>query len=224
MAIQQNVTKYKDVYTLSNEGVTSFSYFLFLIDCGERLQINTGSLLPSSVIVLPIVRDGIYELELADDEETTITKIVFRKNLLISIAKSIKKSLCDCKCKDCDCEEKEISCNLHKMAFYMLANPEYNLTLQELLPYFECILSEDVECTTTNEFIYGKINCNTLEKNLIVLYYLTIYLHEARLLSDEIEKDYLDQTMKYRDIQKCIKKMGIFINLEELISGIITAD
>lgn len=211
MAVRQNVTKYKDVYTLYNVGVTSFSYSLLLIDCGEATQVVEGSLIASGGVLLPMSKDGNYELTVWDESESTVINYRTRKNLLLSIVKSIKKSLCDCKCKNCDCEEEEVSCNLHKIMSYIIAKPEINNVVKLISPYFDCRLKEGSDCTVANEIIYGKNNCIDLEKNLLSLYYLSIYLYEVCHSNDPDEDLYVSSIMNYKELQKCISLLGISI-------------
>lgn len=215
MAIVHSLTKYKDVYTLFNEGVTSFSYILYIKDCTERLEISSGNLAADSSINLSTTKDGFYIVKLT--ENTEILEVPFNsfKNLLLSIVKSLKKVLCNCTCKNCDCDSSDKPCVLSQINAFILLNPEYTNTLNLIAPYFNCRLVNLVDCQQTNLLVYGKTSCKELDENLLILYYLTIYLYDSAQAVDAEEVSYVKSKLNYTVLQKCITMLGI--NISEIV-------
>jgi hypothetical protein len=205
------LVKYKDVYTLSNQGA-AFSYKVYRKDCVENTLLYENTLATSASVVLPITDDGKFLLQMgASDDATTVSvTIVYYKNFLTSIVKSTKQELCNCKCKDCDCEEpKESECIGTKWSVYTHLTGIGVDEITDISPYFDCRFNEGITCNSREKFFYGKDDCKFLTTDNIMLYYLGIYYAELMAALDAEETAYIKLKFKSAEILPCISRKGI---------------
>jgi len=206
-----SLIKYKDVYTLSNQGV-AFSYKIYRKDCVENTLEFEGTLPADSSVVLPITNDGKYLLNMlsSDDATEVNVNLIYYKNFLLSLVKSTEKELCGCKCKDCDCEEpKETECLSTKYSVYTHLTGEGIVTMTTISPYFDCRFNEGVTCNSRENYFYGKEDCKSLATDNIMLHYLGLYYSELLGAADTEEKDYIKLKFKSATILPCISRKGI---------------
>ncbi len=206
-----SLIKYKDVYTLSNQGV-AFSYQVYRKDCIEDILLYENTLTTSSSVVLPLVDDGKYTLKMtaSDDESIESITLISYKNFLTSIVKSTEQELCNCKCKDCDCDEpKESECLNTKLSVYTHLTGEGIDTISSISSYFDCRFNEGVTCNQREKYFYGKEDCKSLTLDNIILQYLGIYYSNLMLAADTEEEDYVKLKFKSAVILPCISRKGI---------------
>lgn len=205
------LVKYKDVYTLSNQGV-AFSYEVYSKDCVENTLLYSNTLATDASIVLPLVNDGKYLLKMiaSDDDSIVNVNLINYKNFLASIVKSTEQELCNCKCKDCDCEEpKETECLSTKWSVYTHLTEEGLEEISNIAPYFDCRFNEGITCISREKFFYGKDTCKSLGTDNIMLYYLGVYYSELMDGADDEEKAYIKLKFKSAEILPCISRKGI---------------
>lgn len=216
MPIVYSYSKYRDVYSLSNQGISSFTYKLIKLSCSEEsIIINNTTLNAGTNTNILLPSDGYYMLVLQQAEEDDIVIYIKDYNkLLNSFLEDAKNLLCDCKCKNCDCED-----SLNSLLLTITkANIYYNLNTEELCSIYSCVnsynscsIEEESICLITNELLTGKSDVSHLVKNLVINFYLAFYFRELIFAINLEEVNYIKAKYFSDEILKCIKKLGIDI-------------
>jgi hypothetical protein len=216
--IVYDFVKYKDTYTLTNNGDYVFSYTLNKVVCGqqESTVIFTASLNKTETKEFQILQDGEYFLTFTNGvNDATDSTFKTYKNLILSFVSEIENIFCGCSnCKNC---EEEIQCNDYLKAFtlaqaiYALNYPKYEEYWNLLIDDSRCIFSEEAQCYLLREKVYGEASSIDLMLKVLSLYYLAIFYKDYHLADDESEHVYISGKYKFDKIKSCMIKKGITI-------------
>lgn len=182
------------------------------------------------VITLP-EKDGLYKI-LISDKDTLNEEILVAsyKEFLGSLIDGIKYVLCGCKCDDCDdCgkSQKDYLSVLVKMFAYNVINDGiYTQFLMATNNCVKCNILDINQCLLINETILGNADNSLLMKQIIAYYYLVYYYTDLKINNQNTDE--VNQLYDYKNIIKCIKKLGIDENcineniVLESLEGIFT--
>jgi hypothetical protein len=216
MALSYIFKKYKDVYTIENTGTVTLYYTLSKKECSSVTTAEKVSILVGSTEILPIKNiDGVYSIKISDSvSEEILPDILFYNNLLLSLINGTQRTLCGCKgcgCPDCadeNCLDRLVT--LVSSQSYLFANsPNYNSTQNLISKVLKCSIDEGVSCLITNQQITGKQEIKDLLYKILSMYYLSFYLTDRSLSTDDVESAYIDIKYKFPSMIKCIEKTGI---------------
>ena len=85
MALNYTYLKYKDTYTLKNNGSVTLTYSVSKVTCEATTEIKTGTILPGQTTDLNFIVDGNYSVYLASSTEVGMPFIIkYYNNLLLS--------------------------------------------------------------------------------------------------------------------------------------------
>lgn len=208
-----SITKNNNTYTITNQDDEYLYVTVYVQESCEsdeyEILYEEQSTLDTLTFVLPN-KDNLYKFVLSDkkeDEEEVI--IYYYDNLLNSLIEDIHYVLCGCKCKTCDdCSEETdyLSVITKILSYYMININAYNQNFLTTNSCIKCMLIDTNQCMLANELILGTTDNTLLMKQIIAYYYLVLYY------TDLIENDNSESiTLKYdyKNIIKCIKKLGI---------------
>jgi hypothetical protein len=228
------ITKYKDVYTLTNtDGVNSLDYIITQRNgCYNYVETQAlATLLITETADIDLKKkDGEYVINITQNAVDTSITIKTYYTLLVSAIEDIDLMLCGCDCSDCDdcaqdCNEK-LTTILKLLSYVSLTYPQYNISLDKVSETIGCLLGIDVSCLLVNEKITGLSDNTDLLKKIVSIYYLALYFTEKIQSADDEEIDYVDTKYKFNIISPCISRLGIDItDVETTINnnmGIIT--
>lgn len=227
MALVYNFRKYKDVYTIENNGLVPLTYTVVKVECDSTTTVGTGEILVGQTITLPIKHvDGVYRIIISDSVlEETLPDILFYNNLLLTIIDGTEEILCGCNgcntchdCKTCDTELLTITAIL---AYSFVNNPTYSTYINNIAEELKCDIDSKVLCLLTNIQVLGKTEVEDLLMEIVALYFLSFYLYDLFNAQDAEEAEYIKVKYLSSKIMKCIRKLGININEQ---TEIITED
>lgn len=224
MALNYIYKKYKDVYTLENQGLVPLTYTLKKIECDTVTIVEEGTIAVSTIFTIPITAfDAVYSLTISDGVETlTLPDILQYNNFLLSIIDNIEEVVCGCKnchdCKDCGDGDKCHECKLYLntltgvLAYAYLNNPRYTSYLNSIAEELKCSLSTKILCMLANNMMNGDEDTTHMFKHIIGMHYLAFYLFDLVGAADEEEASYIKLKYKSSKILTCLKKLGIDID------------
>ena len=227
MALVYNFKKYKDVYTIENNGLVTLTYTLRKVECDSTTIVRQGEILVGQTVILPIKHiDGVYRITISDSVlEETLPDILFYNNLLLTIIDSTEEVLCGCKgcntCEDCNNCEQYLLTLTTILAYSIVNNPTYSPYINSIAEQLKCDIDAKVLCLLTNIQILGETEVEDLLKEIVALYYLAFYLYDLSQATDAEEAEYIKIKYLSSKIMKCIRKLGI--NIDEQ-TEIITED
>lgn len=227
MALNFTYKKYKDVYTIQNNGIVVLTYTVTRKECDSSTLVQTATIQVDETITLPLsFIDGVYEVSITDGVETEILDdILFYNNLLLTIISNVEVSLCGCKpCNDCeDCTNCETYLNTlsQVLAFTFVNHPKYNAYISTITETIQCDFTQNVLCMLTNNMINGTTDTKNIYLKIIGLHYLSFYLVDLIQATDEEEANYIKTKYNSAKILKCLRKIGIDVDvvLEEFVEG-----
>ncbi len=216
------ITKYKDVFTLTNTDATfSLDFDVTLLNgCYEYLETQASQSLAIGLTSDLVLVDGEYKLNITQNAVVTSAIVKNYKDLMLNIVSDVNLLLCGC---DCDCDDCVMNCNdtltlVVKMMSYMaLTYPQYNLALEKVSEVIKCLLGMDVSCLLINEKITGENDSDDLQKKIVATYYLAFYFVEKIQSADIEEESYINTKYNFNTISPCITKLGIDIAEVETI-------
>jgi hypothetical protein len=216
MALSYIFKKYKDVYTIENTGIVTLYYTLSKKECSSVTTAEKVSILVGSTGILPIKNiDGVYSIKISDSvSEEILPDILFYNNLLLSLINGTQRVLCGCKgcgCPDCadeDCLDRLVTL-VSSQSYFFANNPKYTSTINLISKILQCSIDEGVNCLITNQQITGKQEIKDLLYKILSMYYLSFYLTDRSLSTDDVESAYIDIKYKFPSMIKCIEKTGI---------------
>jgi hypothetical protein len=214
MALNYTYLKYKDTYTLKNNGSVTLTYSVSKVTCEATTEIKTGTILPGQTTILNFVVDGKYSVYLASSTETGIPIIIkYYNNLLTSFISMVEAIICGCsKCNDCEeCNQCEdyLGTFMKAEAFNTLNYPVYQGYINQTTQDSICLFSEQVLCSLLHEKVYGNVETKEVMLRLISFYYLGFYYQDKFLAIDVQEKAYVTEKYKFDKIAACMRKLGI---------------
>lgn len=187
-----------------------------------EVVIAEQEVLVSTSITLPN-KDSLYRIQFTDSDgldESTYVSVY--KEFLKSLIEDIKYVLCGCACESCpDCgkKEKDYLSALVKMFSYNIINGSmYNQFFTATGECVKCNILDVNQCLLRNETILGNSDNTELMKQVIAYYYLVYYYTDLRLNQNSSNVTTL---YDYKNIIKCIKKLGID---ESCINGSIVIE
>lgn len=215
MALSYTFTKYKDAYTLTNNGLTTITYTVYNLTCDSSKQTATGTISPSSTKEISFLYDGKYQILLDDGtEQELIENINVYYDLLTSFIDNVESLVCGCKkCDDCgdvcnDCES--FLAGLTKaLSFNSLNSSLYQAYVNTIAESVRCDLNDTVVCAMLKEKVYGNTELEEIIKRIIGYYYFAFYFKDSAMAVDQDERDYVAIKYKYIKIAKCMKKIGL---------------
>jgi hypothetical protein len=214
MALNYTYLKYKDTYTLKNNGPVDLTYHISTVTCEATTEIKTGVILPNQTIVLSFIVDGKYSIYLNSSTETAPTFIVkYYNNLLTSFISMVEALVCGCsKCKECEeCNQCEdyLGTTMKALAFNTLNYPLYQNYINQITQDSICIYSQEILCSLLHEKVYGNVETKDTMLRQISFYYLSFYYQDKFLAIDTEEKSYITAKYKFDKIGSCMRKLGI---------------
>jgi len=219
MAFTYIYKKYKDVHTIENTGGTSFNYKIDVKECDSLNLFKSGIILPGAIFTLPITfSDGMYIVTLSDNtDEVILTDILQYNNILTSFISGTENSICGCKkcddCKDCNECEDYLSTLAYGLGFLHINNPKYNDYLNIISETLKCNYSQEILTTIQIENLTGVKEVKKLTLLNIAALYLVFYLIDLAQAFDIEEANYIKTKYKSSKILKCIRKLGIDVDL-----------
>lgn len=214
MAIIYTFTKYKDVYTIQNNGIVPFTYSINKQSCESTSPILSNGLLnPNTTAEIKFPTDGVFIITLDTGEETTTITVTIYNNLLLSFINSVEKILCGCsKCNDCEdcnnCEDYWASL-MKGHAFNLLNYPTYQTYFNTITQENICDFTDNIICSITREKVFGNIDIKEVTLKMIAYYYLSFFFKDFYSALDAEEAAYISIKYKFDKISKCLKKLGI---------------
>lgn len=214
MALNYTYLKYKDTYTLSNNGSVSLTYHVSKVTCEATTEIKTDTILPGQTISLTFVVDGNYSVYLSSLTENSIPfTIKYYKNLLNSFIGMVEGIVCGCskcdECEECNKCEDYLGTFMKAQAFIALNSPIYQEHLNQITQDSICLFSEQILCSLLHEKVYGNVETKEVMLRLISFYYLSFYYQDKFLAVDLEEKAYVIAKYKFDKIGACMRKLGI---------------
>lgn len=214
MALNYTYLKYKDTYTLKNNGSVTLTYSVSKVTCEATTEIKTGTILPGQTTALNFIVDGNYSVYLASSTEVGIPFIIkYYNNLLLSFISMVEGIICGCsKCNDCEeCNQCEdyLGTFMKAQAFAAVNYPVYQGYMNQITQDSICVFTEEVLCNLLHEKVYGNADVKEVMLKLIGFYYLSFYYQDKFLALDAQEKIYITEKYKYDKIAACMRKLGI---------------
>lgn len=225
--ITYSIIKYKDVYTLTNNTLTSLVITIKQLDCGNPIkEVITYTVPGNTSQVLNFKYDGTFGVYVGNASEPSSVIDIY-DNTLCNIIQYTEEILCGCNCAGCDECDDESQCSLTLkllsmiIAYYIATNPRYNTYFNILASNLKCDITSDLLCQINNISVLGKSDSTFFLKRLIAYYYLIFYIEESLQSTDEEEAIYIKEKFNYLTIKPCIKKLGINPDdiVEEILSG-----
>lgn len=241
-----NFTFNKDQYLLTSKLNTDLTYNLYYIEEGkvdkliESKIILGGAEISDKTIVLPVIKDGRWRLELVEisvpNNLIYFTHSIGKRNLII---RGLRKAICtDCQCKDSctGCNDKEArQCIANQSLFTLVSHYLY------INKDFSLIGYPEVNATTYNlykkvfndnyDYLNHEVSKQCLDNNLsgsssniqsvfsyyMAIYYICWYLEAKEEIDNlDIESlEYLDKVYDYKKLSDCVRKLGI--NIDDII-------
>ncbi len=209
MALSYVFNKYIGEYIVENTGLVSLNYTLSKKECNSITTINTGTILVTQKITLPIkFTDGVYSLKISDNtSEELLPDILFYDNLLYSIVKNVEKSICGCgdntPCKDCEQSECNLLLNTitSMTTVSILDTVKYSEFVANAQKNLKCSIDEATLCYLTNLQILGKQDTKRLLLNIVCAYYLAFYNKQLSLSTNSTQDNYVNTF--YKNLNKC---------------------
>ena len=214
MALNYTYLKYKDTYTLKNNGSVTLTYSVSKVTCEATTEIKTGTILPGQTTVLNFIVDGNYSVYLASSTEVGMPFIIkYYNNLLLSFISMVEGIICGCsKCNDCEeCNQCEdyLGTFMKAQAFAAVNSPTYQGYINQITQDSICVFTEEVLCNLLHEKVYGNADVKEVMLKLIGFYYLSFYYQDKFLALDAQEKIYITEKYKFDKIAACMRKLGI---------------
>lgn len=214
MALNYTYLKYKDTYTLKNNGGVPLTYSVSKVTCEATTEIKTGTILPGQTTVLNFIVDGNYSVYLASSTEVGMPFIIkYYNNLLLSFISMVEGIICGCsKCNDCEeCNQCEdyLGTFMKAQAFAAVNSPTYQGYINQITQDSICVFTEEVLCNLLHEKVYGNADVKEVMLKLIGFYYLSFYYQDKFLAIDAQEKIYITEKYKFDKIGACMRKLGI---------------
>jgi len=214
MALNYTYLKYKDTYTLKNNGAVDLTYHISTVTCETTAEVKTGVIIPNQTVVLTFAVDGKYSVYLSSSTETSTPFIIkYYNNLLTSLISMTEQTVCGCgKCKDCEeCNQCEdyLGTFMKAQAFNTVNYPIYQTAINQVTENNACLYTQEVLCSLLHEKVYGTVETKDTMLIIIGSYYLSFYYQDKFLAVDQEEKDYVTSKYKFDKIGSCLKKKGL---------------
>lgn len=211
MALSYTFTKYKDTYTITNNGLTDLTYVVKVLTCDSSKQTATSVILPDNTKNIMFLYDGRYEILLDDGTEQETINVNIYFDLLLSFIDSVETLVCGCKkcdgcedvCNDC---ESFLATLVKALSFNSLNSSIYQAYTNSIAESVRCDFNDTVACAMLKNKVYGNVELEEIIIKLIGYYYFAFYFKDSILASDQNEKDYITAKYKYIKIAKCMKK------------------
>lgn len=214
MALNYTYLKYKDTYTLKNNGSVTLTYSVSKVTCEATTEIKTGTILPGQTTALNFIVDGNYSVYLASPTQVGIPFIIKHYyNLLTSFISMVEGTICGCsKCSDCEecnkCDDY-LGAFMKAQAFAAVNHPVYEGYMTQITQDSICVFTEEVLCNLLHEKVYGNANVKDVMLKLIGFYYLSFYYEDKFLAADVEEESYITTKYKFDKVASCMRKLGI---------------
>lgn len=214
MALNYTYLKYKDTYTIKNDGIVNLTYSVSKVTCETTTEIKTGVILPSQTVNLSFVVDGNYSVYLYSSVEVgPAFTIKHYYNLITSLISVVEGLICGCsECNDCEeCNQCEdyLGAFMKAQAFNTVNYPLYQPYLNTVTQNSICLFNEQILCSLLNEKVYGNTKTKEVMLQLIGSYYLSFYYKDKDLAVNAEEETYTTVKYKFDKIATCLRKMGI---------------
>lgn len=206
-------THYKDQHLLQNDQSINIGYTILKVTCDATTTVSTGNIDPGKVLEIKFAVDGLYTVELYDENQRDSFEIKTYNNLLLSFISNVEALLCGCsKCKDCEeCNECEtyLAAFMKAFSFNSFNTPVYDLYVNLIAEDSQCSLESEVLCNIINEKVYGVAPVREPMLQILGYYYGAFYYKDYYTAEDSSEAEFIATKYKYDKIAKCMKKLGI---------------
>lgn len=214
MALNYTYLKYKDVYTIRNNGTVTLSYGIDTVTCEATTENKAGTILAGETITLNFAVDGTYSVRIFTTlESAPLISIKYYNNLLTSFISLVDQIICNCNnCKECEeCDECEdlLKAYIKSQAFATVNHPLYQTYITEVTQDSICLYTQEILCTLLNEKIYGNSNTKKLLSQLLSFYFLAFYYKDLSLASNAEEGKYITTKYKFDRIATCMRAIGV---------------
>ncbi len=215
MALLYTFTKYKDTYTITNDGVIDLTYTVSNLSCDSSTLISTIIIKPDTTKNIVFLYDGKYQILLDDGIEQETIEVDIYYDLLTSFIDDVEAIVCGCKecdgCEDCNSCNQYLAGLTKAFAFNSLNSSLYQSFINNINETFRCDFNDTVACAMLKNKVYGNEELTDIINKLIGYYYFAFYFKDTLLAIDDEEKDYINTKYKFTKISKCMKKVGITI-------------
>ena len=153
------------------------------------------------------IKDGLYNVEIYNDNFSESYTIPVFDNLLKSLVEDIEDYFCgECGCcANCEGEEdKRAELLLKLMSFYIVNRKYVSGFVDKAMECLECSILEANFCYLYSEMISDNKENKQLYDNVIATFYIAFYMSDF-IFSDEN----LDEKYQYDKIKNCILAQGI---------------
>lgn len=206
-------THYKDQHLLQNNQSINIGYSIVKVTCDATKTLSTGNIAPGGVVELKFVVDGLYTINVYDENQRESFEIKTYNNLLLSFISNVEALLCGCsKCRECEeCNECEtyLAAFMKAFSFNSLNTPTYDLYVNLIAADSQCSLESEVLCNIINEKVYGSTIVREPMLQILGYYYGAFYYRDFYTAEDASEAEFIVTKYKYDKIAKCMKKLGI---------------
>lgn len=213
-----SLTKSKGRYIILNEGRLEEISIKTQIKVKDQDFETISEIFLSPGEFTPIVfgpLDQEYKILINDTEAIYIKNYI---NLQTSIIEGILNYVCDCNC-GCNCENDNNSlCNLLMLrakidVYKRVMSPQGTAFFNAVNKYTLKLIEKGIYCAVSEEIIVGESSCNEkIIKQMILLDYLGMYFSEITGVTEQVEKDFINNKYKTKTIFCCIENLGIDID------------
>jgi len=235
--VNYTLTHKKDVYYILNEEGEVIDYTLQDIDpCTADDIVSAGEIAVDENFEIPLVKDGVYQMNLVSGANESNLYIKYYLNLQLSMIEDIFTVLCPCDCGCANCTDlstdkyQALLTARNKIdVFKYLSSPQYDAPMSVVHKGTSCLIEPQLYCDIAMEGVTGMAAYNEqLTKQLIALDYLAMYFWDLKNVTDQEEIDYINDKYQSDAILCCINKLGIDINeikklIDDMASGTITS-